>query len=713
MHRVTQNIRNGKRSVVELPDPVARPGELLIANAVSVISAGTEKMVMDLAKKSLIGKARERPDHVRRVLVKVRNEGLVNTYRQVQEKLDEPMSLGYSCAGKVLACGSGVQQFKPGDRVTSNGPHAGIVCVPKHLCARIPDGVSMDQAAFATLGAIALQGVRLARLGLGETVFVIGLGLVGQLVVSLLKASGCRVLGTDLDPAKCELARKLGAADARTEMRAADVLAATGGLGADAVLIAASTSSNQPIELAAEAVRRKGRVVAVGAVGLDLPRRPFFFKEAEFVVSCSYGPGRYDAVYEERGHDYPAAYVRWTEQRNMQAFLDQIAAGAVDPVPLISHRFPIENALEGYRLIEQGNERFLGIVLEYPEVDPDRRRESIRLASPGLGGKVGIGCLGAGNFARAVLLPILTQNDQLHPVVLCSAGGSSASHAGRKRGFDRIATNEDAVYDDPEVGAVFILTRHAQHAQQVERAIRAGKHVFVEKPLALQIEEIAEIEESLRAAGDAAPLVMVGFNRRFSPAARHVKQAFSGVRSPLTVSFRFNAGAIPADHWVQDDETGGGRLVGEACHAIDLATYLIGAPPVRVFAESIGGPHAPQITDDQSFLTLRHADGSISSVAYLAGGDPAYPKERVEVIGGGRIAVIEDFRRVETSVAGKRATKKFLQQDKGHRAEIEAFSEVLARGGEAPIPWDELRAVSIASILAVRSLREGIPFEIR
>ena len=623
------------------------------------------------------------------------------------------MNLGYSCAGTVLACGSGVQQFKPGDRVTSNGPHAGIVCVPKHLCASIPDGVSMERAAFATLGAIALQGVRLARPKLGETVFVIGLGLVGQLVASLLKASGCRVLGTDPDPAKCELARKLGAEDARTEFRAADVLAATGGLGADAVMIAASTSSNQPIELAAEAVRRKGRVVAVGEVGLDLPRRPFFFSEAEFVVSCSYGPGRYDAVYEERGHDYPAAYVRWTEQRNMQAFLDQIAAGALDPAPLISHRFPIENALEGYRLIEQRSEPYLGIVLEYPEVDPHRRRESIRLASSGLGQKVGIGCLGAGNFARAVLLPILTKDDRLHPVVLCSAGGGSASHAGRKRGFDRIATNEDSVYDDPDVVAVFIITRHDQHAQQVVRAIRAGKHVFVEKPMALRIEEIEEIEDALRAAGDSAPLVMVGFNRRFSPAARYVKRAFSGVRAPLTVAFRFNAGAIPADHWVQDDETGGGRIIGEACHAIDLATYLIGAPPVRVFAESIGGPRAPQITDDQSFLTLRHADGSITSVAYLAGGDAAYPKERIEVLGGGRIAVIEDFSRVETSAGGKRAAKKFLQQDKGHRAEIEAFSEALARGGEAPIPWDELRAVSIASILAVRSLREGVPFEIR
>ena len=713
MQQVTQNMRNGKLSVVELPDPIVRPGHVLIANSASIISAGTEKMTMELAKKSLIGKARERPDQVRRVVQKLRNEGLLNTLRQVQQKLDEPMNLGYSSAGIVLACGAGVQQCKPGDRVASNGPHAGIVCVPSHLCARIPDGVTTEQAAFATLGAIALQGVRLARLGLGETVFVIGLGLVGQIVVSLLKASGCRVLGTDLDPARCELARKLGAHVAHADFRADDVLTLTRGLGADAVLITASTSSNQPIELAAEAVRQKGRVVAVGAVGLDLPRRPFYFKEAELVVSCSYGPGRYDAGYEERGQDYPPAYVRWTEQRNMQAFLDQIADGALDPAPLVTHRFSIENALDAYRLIEDGGEPYLAIVLEYPEVDLERPRSSIRLATTAAGKKIGFGCLGAGNFARSVLLPLLTRDDRLHPRVLCSAGGGSAAHAGKKRGFDRIATNEDEVFDDPEVAAVFVVTRHDLHAQQVLRGLRAGKHVFVEKPLALEIDQIDEIEATLRAKGADAPLLMVGFNRRFSPAARYLKQTFAEVGVPLTVAIRFNAGAIPADHWVQDDETGGGRIVGEACHAIDLATYLIGSPPVRVFAESIGGPRAPQITDDQSFLTLRHADGSISSVAYLAGGDSAYPKERVEVIGAGRVGIIDDFRRVETWVAGKRAGKKLVQQDKGHRAEIEAFAEVLARGGEAPISWDDLRAVSIASILAVRSLREGIPFEIR
>jgi predicted dehydrogenase len=505
----------------------------------------------------------------------------------------------------------------------------------------------------------------------------------------------------------------MGADDARSDLRPSDLLDATGGLGADAVLVAASTPSNQPIELAAETVRQKGRVVAVGLVGLDLPRRPFYFKEAEFVVSCSYGPGRYDADYEERGHDYPPAYVRWTEQRNMQAFLDLVAAGAVDVRALVTHRFPIEQAEAAYRMIEKNEEPYLGIVLQYPGSAEGERQSTLELAASPVGRRIGAGCLGAGNFARSVLLPIIAKNDRLNPVALGSAGDTGAPQTGRKHGFDRVTTDEAVVCEHPDVDAVFVITPHADHARQVTRAIRAGKHVFVEKPLALHLEEIEEIEQALRERGDDAPVVMVGFNRRFSPAARQVKQAFAGFAGPLTVSVRFNAGPIPPDHWVQDEKTGGGRIIGEACHGIDLATYLVGAPPVRVFAESIGGPHAPPVTDDQCFITLRHADGSVSCVAYLAGGDKAYPKERVEVFGGSRVAVIDDFVRVELSSGGRRSSRKLLQQDKGHRAEIEAFATALTEGGQAPIPWEELRAVSAASILAVRSLREGIPFEIR
>ncbi|MFH1116231.1 MAG: Gfo/Idh/MocA family oxidoreductase, partial [Pseudomonadota bacterium] len=461
-------------------------------------------------------------------------------------------------------------------------------------------------------------------------------------------------------------------------------------------------------------VRQKGRIVLVGVVGLELDRRPFYFKEAEFVVSCSYGPGRYDPAYEERGHDYPPAYVRWTEQRNIQAVLDLMGAGRLDVSRLITHRFPIEQGERAYQLIESRSEPYLGIVLTYPEVAREHREHRIELKPAAKLAKdtVAVGCLGAGNFARLVLLPAMRRVPQLHPRLLCSAGGVSASHSGTKLGFEAATANENEVLNGSDIDAVFILTRHDRHARQVVQALESGKHVFVEKPLALTLEEVESIEEARAAFPDSRPLVMVGFNRRFAPATRQVKEFFSRVTMPLTVSVRFNAGHIPAEHWTQADETGGGRIIGEACHAIDLATYLCGSPPVRVYAESVGGPNAPEITDDQCFITIRHGNGSVSSIAYLANGDKAYPKERVEVFGGGRVAVIDDFRRVELCAGGKIKRHKSRSQDKGHRAEIQAFAEALVHGGEPPISWEEIRSVSLASILAVRSIREGVPFDI-
>jgi predicted dehydrogenase/threonine dehydrogenase-like Zn-dependent dehydrogenase len=712
MNQVLQNLRTGRLTVTTVPEPLAQPGQVLIANAASVISAGTEKMVIELAQKSLLTRARERPDQLRRVLEKIRNEGLFHTVRQVFAKLDEPVTMGYASAGVVLACGARVQEFKPGDRVASNGPHAGVVSVPRHLCAKVPDSVPLAHAAFTVLGSIALQSVRLARVELGGTALVIGLGLVGQLTVALLRAAGVRVLGTDPDASKCELALRMGAAMARPGLGAAEVAAATGNLLTDAVLITASTQSNQPIELAAESVRKKGRIVLVGVVGLQLDRRPFYFKECEFVVSCSYGPGRYDPEYEERGRDYPAAYVRWTEQRNLQAILDLMASSQLDIGPLISHRFPIDRAAEAYALIESNSKPYLGIVLEYPEVTPDTLTRRVELRAAKAHGTIGYGCLGAGNFARQVLLPALRQVKGLHPVLLCSAGGTSASHAGSKFEFEAATTDPAAVYGDDRVQAIFILTRHDQHGQQVVEALRAGKHVFTEKPLCLTVDELTEIEAVLNESGQGDPLLMVGFNRRFAPASLVVKQFFQDHEGPLTISIRFNAGAVAADHWTQDEEIGGGRLIGEACHAIDLATYLAGAPPVRVYAESVGSPHAEAITDDQCFITLRHANGSISSVAYMAGGDKAFPKERVEVMGGGRVAVIEDFREVVTCRGGRTKRTARWSQDKGHAAEVLRFAEALVKGGPAPISWDELRAVTLAALLAVRSLRESVPFDI-
>lgn len=706
MDVVLQNVRDGRLSVQKVPDPIVRPGCLLIANRFSLISAGTEKSVMNLAQKSLLGKARERPDHVRRVLEKVRNEGLWQTVSQVRNKLDEPISMGYSSAGVVLACGAGVQDFKPGDEVASNGSHASVVCVPRHLCAHVPSGVKPEHASFAVVGSIALQGIRLAHLGLGDKVLVIGLGLIGQIAVQLLRAHGCQVLGMDPDPEKCRMAVQLGAQHAAPSLKSSDVLDRTHGLGADAVLVTASTSSSAPVELAGEAVRKKGRVVLVGAVGMDVPRRPFYFKEAELVVSCSYGPGRYDPDYEDRGIDYPAAYVRWTEQRNLSALLELMSLGNLDVSPLISHQFPIERAEEAYRMIGEGSEPYLGILIRYPEEHSSETVIRHPQPKPKSEGHIGTAMIGSGSFARAVLMPAIQSSNLLHPVVACSAGGVSAHQSGNRNGFARSTSSEDEVLKDKDVDAVFIATRHDLHSNLTQRALAAGKHVFVEKPLAIDEEGLETIS---LAVGQSDRILMVGFNRRFSPSARQIKSHFEEVSGPLTVQIRFNAGSIPAEHWTQNESEGGGRLIGEACHAIDLATYLTGSPVTRVFAESVGG--GGQITDDQCIMTFRHANGSISSILYVSSGDKAFPKERVEVFGGGRVGVIEDFREVLLCSGGKHKKNRLGSQDKGHKAGVQAFAEGI-RKGSWPIPWTELRATTLASILAVRSLREGVPFEI-
>lgn len=709
MLQVIQNVGNGKLELARVPDPSVRPGYVLIANEFSLISAGTERMVVELSRKSLLAKARERPDLVRKMWKKLLTEGVMNTASQVREKLDEPISLGYSSTGVVLACGAGVQQFKPGDRVASNGPHAEVVCVPHNLCAKVPHGVASEYAAFTVVGAIAMQGVRLTKASLGEVVFVIGLGLIGQLAVSLLKAAGCRVIGTDLDATRCDEALRMGADVARPRLKAQEVVELSGGVGADSVLITAATKSAGPIELAGDAVRKKGRVVLVGVAHIDIPRQTYYMKEAEFVVSCSYGPGRYDPSYEDRGNDYPIAYVRWTEQRNMQAVLDMMAAGRLDVSSLITHRFPVDRASDAYDLIERPEARYTGILLQYPPHHDRPRARRIEMSAAAHAGPIGVGCLGAGQFGRMVLLPIVAKTPQFSLRAVSSASGATAARTAAKLGFAVAASDNEEVLRDARVDLAVVLTRHNQHASLVCQALRAGKHVFVEKPLAMTEQELQDVEDALHAS---PRILMVGFNRRFSPAAREARAFFEGVRQPLTVSIRFNAGDIPPDHWTQQHAIGGGRIIGEACHAIDLATYLVGSPPVRVFAESIGGVDAPAMTDDQCFITLRHENGAVSSIGYLAGGDRGLAKERVEVLGGGRMAIIDDFREVTTAVGGSAKTHKFRTQDKGHRAEIEALAKALAEGGAAPIPWSELRAVSLASILAVRSLREGLPCEL-
>jgi predicted dehydrogenase len=715
MKQLLQRIDNGATEVREVPAPLCGPREVLVANQASLVSAGTEKMIVELSKKSLLGKARERPDHVRRVLEKLRTEGLRETLGQVRAKLADPMTLGYSSAGVVLEVGAAVRTFRPGDRVASNGAHAEVVAVPQNLVARVPDAVPFEEACYAVVGAIALQGVRLTGVGLGDRVAVVGLGLIGQIAVMLLRAAGCHVLGTDPDEAKRRLAAEFGAETAAREAFDAAVLERTGGHGADAVVITASTPSNDPLELAASVARRKARIVAVGAVGLDVPRREFYPKELELVVSCSYGPGRYDARYEDRGEDYPYPYVRWTEQRNIEAVLEQIAAKSVDVARLTTHTFAVEEAGRAYDLIESGTEPSLGIVLRYPSWagNPPARSVALpasRAARPA--GDVGIGFIGAGNFASLVLLPALAAVPGVRPRAICSAGGVNAAVRGERNGFEVACTDAAAVLGDEHVDAVFVATRHDLHADQALAALRAGKHVFVEKPLAIDDEQLLQFEAGLAELGDRAPLWTVGFNRRFSAAARAVREFFEPVAGPLTLVYRFNAGPIAADHWTQDPEVGGGRLVGEACHALDLACFLVGARIARVYAEAVSPGGACGAGDDQAVVSLRFDDGSVASVCYFAGGDKGFPKERVEVFGGGRVGVIDDFKAVTLSERGKARAPKLPGRDKGHKAELEAFVAAVRSGGPAPIPCADLLNVSRASLAAVESLRTGLPVEV-
>lgn len=711
MKQVVQEVGTGLTSVRQIPAPIAAPGQVVVANVASLISAGTERYVVELAKKSLLGKARERPDHVKRVLQKIAAEGLLTTLQQVRAKLDEPMPLGYSTAGVVLEAGRGVSELKPGDRVATAGPHAGVVSIGRNLCARIPEGVTFEQAAYTAVAAIGLEGVRLARVTLGERVLVIGLGLIGQICVALLKAQGCRVFGVDVDPSKLALAREFGADEVGAGAPQEAIKRFGGGVGVDAVVITAATPSNEPIELAAEVTRPRGRIVLVGVVGLNLPRPPFFQKELEFTVSSSLGPGRWDPSYEEKGVDYPLGQVRWTAQRNMEAVLDVVAAGKLPVERLTTHRFPIDDAARAYDLITSRTEPFLGLVLQYPP-EPGTPRRRVELASapapaPATAGAPGVSFIGSGNFARLILLPTLEKVGGFQLRGLCTARGLSAEHTGRTKGFAFAATEAGELWSDPGTQAVFIATRHDLHASLVVAALRAGKHVFVEKPLCIAPEELAEIARTVEELGPRCPLLMVGFNRRFAPATAAVR-AFMDGAGPITTSFRFSPGPIPVEHWTQDEEVGGGRIVGEACHAIDTCVALAGSPPVRVFAESVARAGGLETTDDRVLITLRHASGSISSVSYQAGGDKAFPSERLEIFGGGRTAVIDAWDRLELWRGGK-AERSGTGKDKGHRAELQVFLQACRAGGPWPVPWEQVYGVAEATLLAVRSLRDGLP----
>ena len=707
MKQILQHLKTGATELAELPAPNAGAGQVLIHTTRTLVSAGTERMLVEFGKANLIDKARQQPDKVRMVLDKVRTDGLLTTLDAVKSKLDQPIAPGYCNAGVVAQLGRGVEGFAVGDRVVSNGKHAEVVCVPKNLCARIPDAVPDDHAAFTVLAAIGLQGVRLANPTLGECVVVTGLGLIGLLVVQLLRAQGCRVLGIDVDPARLALARQFGAETVDLAQGEDPLAVAAGfsrGRGVDAVIIAAATQSNQPMSQAARMCRQRGRIVLVGVVGLALSRADFYEKELRFQVSCSYGPGRYDPAYEEGGQDYPVGFVRWTEQRNFEAVLDLMAAGALDVAPLVSHRFAFAEAGAAYALLG-GDAPSLGILLEYAEVQPAAHGLTRRIVSigalPAAPARACVGFIGAGNYAGRTLMPAFkAAGAALHTVV--TTGGINGLHYGRKFGFAQISTDLDALLADAAVDTVVIATRHDSHARLARQALLAGKHVFVEKPLALALAELDEIETAL--AARPAQRLMVGFNRRFAPHAVQIKALLASVAEPKSFVMTVNAGAIAPGHWTQDKAIGGGRIVGEACHFVDLLRHLAGAPIVAHSAVALGRHPALALTSDKALLTLQFADGSVGTIHYLANGHKGFPKERLEVFCAGRVLQLDNFRKLSGWGWPGFSKMHLWQQDKGQHACVRGFVEAIRAGGGLPVSAAELIEVSRVSIALEHAL---------
>jgi predicted dehydrogenase/threonine dehydrogenase-like Zn-dependent dehydrogenase len=717
LKQVLQNRKTGSPFVAEVPVPALQSGRVLVRTVASLISAGTERAAVELVSKGLFQEARQRPDLVKQVVSKVKSEGLLNTLNAVRDKMAASQALGYSAAGMVVEVAPDVTEFQVGDRVACAGvgfaSHAEVISVPKNLCVHLPAELSFEAGAFGTLGAIALQGVRLAQPTLGESIVVIGLGLVGQLTVQLLKANGCRVFGLDLDPLRVALALELGADDAgiSDENTPSVIESWTRGNGADAVLITAATDSNQPVELAAKISRLKGRVVIVGMTGLDIPRQPFYMRELSLTISMSYGPGRYDPDYEEYGNDYPLPYVRWTEKRNIESFMDLVAQNRINVNRLISHRFPIDEAERAYQLISGGvDEPYLGVLLNYDPEAEIRRRIKLTDSAPALktDGIVSLGVIGAGAYVSSMLLPhFKTAGVRFRTVT--TASGVSAHDVGKRFGFGYAVSSAEEVLEDAEVNLVVVGTRHDLHSELASQSLKRNKHVFVEKPLALNE---AQLDEVMDAAANSNARLMVGFNRRFSPLSRQVRDFFTGRNYPLSILYRVNAGRIPKEHWIQDAVQGGGRIVGEVCHFIDFMLFLTASLPVSVFAESVSADNEKMVEADSVLITLRFEDGSNGSIAYLAEGDRGLAKERIEIFGGGRSAVLDDFRQATFYKGGREEQTTLRAQDKGQLDQVRAVCAAVLKGGPPPIALEELAATSRTTFRVLESLRTGIRVDV-
>jgi len=710
MKQLLQNIKTGKSTVEDVPVPTPKDAQVLVKVEASLVSAGTERMVVEFAEKSLVGKARSRPDLVKQVLDKARREGLVNTAHAAFNRLDQPMALGYSSAGTIVALGKNTPGLKVGQRVACAGAnyavHAEYNVIPRNLITPLPKNVDFESAAFTTLGAIAMQGFRLAEPQLSENVAVIGMGLLGLLTAQIAVAAGCNVLGIDIDPARLAFTSSLGLQAVSRKKAVDSAQAFTSNRGFDAVIICADTTSNNPVELAGTIARDKARVVATGAVGLTLPRKIYFEKELSFINSRSYGPGRYDVNYEEYGHDYPIGYVRWTEGRNFESVLELMSQGKLDVKPLITHRFPIDQATKAYEVITgKTKEKFMGVLLTYSE---GKMKEETKVIFPRSSFKgssaVNLGVLGAGLFANAMLLPAIKKAGDIELVGVASSGGLHAQHSGKKFGFMYATSSDDEIINDPNINTIAILTRHDSHADLVVKALKAGKHVFVEKPLAINNKQLSTISKQLKA--NSQSLLTVGFNRRFAPLAQQLSISLKDHTEPMHIHYRVNAGLIPLNHWTQDPEIGGGRIIGEGCHFIDFITFLIGESPISVTVHAL--PDNGKYHEDNVSMTFTFPDGSIGVVDYLANGDKSFPKERVEVFCGGQISVLDDFVSLETVRDGRKTRAKGAQ-DKGHVAEWKAFAKSIREGGEPPIPYDQLFGVTSSTFAAVESIRKSKP----
>jgi predicted dehydrogenase len=725
MKQVIQSFKTGDLSVWDVPSPGLRSRGILVRTGVSLVSAGTERMIAEFAEKNLIQKAQSRPDLVRQVTDKIQREGILETIESVQNKLDQPLALGYSSAGTVVEVGAEASGYKVGDRVACAGGdyanHAEVVYIPRNLAVKLPDNVSLEAASFATVGAIAMQGIRQAEVTIGHHVAVIGLGLLGQLTIQMLKAAGCKVYGMDINPARAALALELGAdavaSDADTMISL--VQGQSLGRGADAVLITADTRSNDPVALAGEIARDRAIVVAVGAVGLDIPRKVYYEKELDFRLSRSYGPGRYDPEYEEKGNDYPAGYVRFTQQRNLESFIQLVAEGKIDVEKLTSHRFPIDDASKAYDVITgKTGEIFLGVLITYPE-EPNFARKvenkDIQIVSRSTvpQSKVSVGILGAGNFVNATLLPAMKGIPGIELLGIASGSGLTAKNAASKFGFKYCSSNEQDIFSDPDINTIIVATRHDLHAHQVIAALNASKNVFCEKPLCLTDPELAEIVTAYTASAKLPqpPSLLVGYNRRFAPFIQDLKAALMPIQEPLMLNFRANAGFLPANHWTQDLTQGGGRLLGEACHFIDLLMFLAGSHPLRVTTKAL--PDSGRYSQDNLSIVLEFANGSIGNITYVANGDKGFAKEYLEVFGGGLAAKMDNYRVLQIRQNGKTNEKVArLKGDKGHKAEWEVWSKYLLGQGSNPISFEDLVASMAASLAAQKSLLSQMPIEL-